>query len=115
MKKLTKEYIDNLCFIVTANVHDEPYQSTRVGVILSIYNITNVSIESVELNRLKDYKNKAVKDIVLGSEDKDFIRREVAFSNKNIFNFREQCKKLANTDSQIEPLLEMAQRLGKII
>lgn len=113
VKKLTKEYIDNLCFIVTANVHDEPYQSTRVGVILSIYNITNVSIESVELNRLKDYKNKAVKDIVLGSEDKDFIRREVAFSNKNIFNFREQCKKLANTDSQIEPLLEIAQRLGR--
>lgn len=113
VKKLTKEYIDNLCFTVTANVQDKRYQSTRVGVILSIYNITNVSIESDELNRLKDYKNKAIKDIVLGSEDKDFIRREVAFSNKNIFNFREQCKKLANTDSQIEPLLEKAQRLAR--
>ena len=113
MEYLTKEYIDNLSFIVTANVTQEPYQGKRIGVILRIRNITRVLIESDELNRLIEYKNKEI-NIALGSDDKDFIRREVEFSNKKIVNFREQCEILANTDLQIEPLLKRAQRLGRV-
>lgn len=113
LSKLPEEYIKKLTFVVTAN-HIEPHKyiskSENVIAIFKFFNITNVSIYSDELSKLKDYKNQNIK---LGPEDDDFIRREKLISKNNISNFEIQRKDLESTDLQIELLLKKAQRLGR--
>ncbi len=111
--ELSEEYIKRLNFVVTANITYNKYTShysDKVGAIFKLSNITNVSINSEELLKLKDYKNQNPK---FGPEDDDFIRREKLISKKNISNFEIQRKDLESTDLQIEPLLKKAQRLGR--
>lgn len=113
LSKLPEEYIKKLTFVVTAN-HIEPNKyiskSENVIAIFKFFNITNVSIYSDELLKLKGYKNQNIK---LGPEDDDFIRREKLISKNNISNFEIQRKDLESTDLQIELLLKKAQRLGR--
>lgn len=111
--ELSEEYIKRLNFVVTANIIYNKYTShysDKVGAIFKLSNITNVSINSEELLKLKDYKNQNPK---FGPEDDDFIQREKIISKNNISNFEKLRKDLASTDLQIEPLLKKAQKLDR--
>jgi hypothetical protein len=96
-------------FTICANYTYKFYKKNTIGLMISLCDISSVTINSNTLNLLKKIKNP---EIHLNSEEKNFIENEIRKADENFKSLQEESNKYLIKQNEIKSFLVKAKKIS---